>query len=493
MSLFKLNHLSYLVKVPLALCTVSILSALGVFAVTYYLIASHINAELLARVERLSSALATSARGAIARDEIWDVFQQVSALASRDSATQIIVVAQNSTILAASDPILYPLATTINTLPAGVVTIVRQSLENTMSAHKSGLFVFSNESSNKAFISASQVLSEDGEKLGAVVAYAAQDATLPKLRELGLLLTTLGALALSIIVPVGWWLGRSLVNPLNRLRIAMTDTNWQRHLPGAAAVQSNADEIVQLGSQFAVMQAEIARNQELETQIQAAERMALVGKLTASLAHEVNNPLGGMLNAISNLRLRGINDPYIEKTSNLLERGLRQIEESVAALMAQARREHTPLCEQDFDDLQLLSTPLAEQRSIRVSWRMQLGDAELSIRSVPIRQITLNLVLNAIQAADSWVSVRVDAINNQLRVVVRNDGVPFVYPATATTTLEPDASGRIGLGLWVCFRLAQQLNGNLSINAANNADERHESEGTCATLTIPLQPEVANA
>ena len=55
----RLDRLSYLVKVPLALCLVSILSALGVFAVTYYLVAAHINAELLARVEQLSGALAT--------------------------------------------------------------------------------------------------------------------------------------------------------------------------------------------------------------------------------------------------------------------------------------------------------------------------------------------------------------------------------------------------------------------------------------------------
>lgn len=486
----RLDRLSYLVKVPLALCLVSILSALGVFAVTYYLIAAHINAELLARVEQLSGALATSARGAIARDEIWDVYQQIAALVDRDSATQIIVVARDDTILVASDPVKYRLATAASTLPAALATIAKQAVDTNAPGRTSGLFAFSSGSANKAFISASQVLSEDGERLGAVIAYAAQDATLPKLRELLAQLTSLGALALAVIVPLGWWLGRSLVDPLNRLRLAMTDIEAKPSVVERAESQRGTDEIAQLGQQFAVMRAEITRNQALESQMQAAERMALVGKLTASLAHEVNNPLGGMLNAISNLRRRGISDPFIEKTSSLLERGLRQIEESVAALMAQARREHTSLTAQDFDDLQLLATPLANQRTIRVDWRVSLGANDLNIRSVPIRQIILNLVLNAIAAAHSQVTVRVEIVERNLRVIVRNDGVAFTVAVAAGLAPEPDASGRLGLGLWVCFRLAQQLNGTLTIKAAS---DMNDAGGTVATLNIPLQDEVTNA
>ncbi len=483
----RLDRLSYLVKVPLALCLVSIMSALGVFAVTYYLIAAHINAELLARVEQLSGALATSARGAIARDEIWDVYQQIAALVDRDSATQIIVVARDDTILVASDPVKYPLATAASTLPTALAAIAKQAVDASAPNRTSGLFALNNGSADKAFISASQVRSEDGERLGAVVAYAAQDATLPKLRELLARLTSLGALALAVIVPLGWWLGRSLVDPLNRLRLAMTDIEAKPSAIERAKSQRGTDEIAQLGQQFALMRAEISRNQALESQMQAAERMALVGKLTASLAHEVNNPLGGMLNAISNLRLRGINDPFIEKTSSLLERGLRQIEESVAALMAQARREHTLLTAQDFDDLQLLATPLAEQRSIRVDWRVNLGADELNIRSVPVRQIILNLVLNAIRAAESHVTVRAEIAERQLRVTVHNDGAAFSVAATADIAPESDANGRLGLGLWVCFRLAQQLDGTLSIEATS------AEGGTLATLTIPLQSETANA
>lgn len=490
LSPLRLDRLSYLVKVPLALCMVSILSALGVFAVTYYLIAAHINAELLARVEQLSGALATSARGAIARDEIWDVYQQIAALVDRDSATQIIVVARDNTILVASDPVKYPLATSASTLPSALAAIAKQAVDANAAGRTSGLFSLNSGNADKAFISASQVLSEDGERLGAVIAYAAQDATLPKLRELLARLTSLGALALAVIVPLGWWLGRSLVDPLNRLRLAMTDIEAKSPLAERPESQRGTDEIAQLGQQFAVMRAEITRNQALESQMQAAERMALVGKLTASVAHEVNNPLGGMLNAISNLRLRGISDPFIEKTSSLLERGLRQIEESVAALMAQARREHTSLTAQDFDDLQLLAAPLASQRTIRVDWQVSLLEKDLNARSVPVRQIILNLVLNAIAAAHSQVAVRVEIIERNLRVVVRNDGVAFTVPAATSLAPEPDASGRLGLGLWVCFRLAQQLNGTLTIKAASDLND---AGGTVATLNIPLQLEVTNA
>jgi len=243
--------------------------------------------------------------------------------------------------------------------------------------------------------------------------------------------------------------------------------------------QVGTDEISQLTRQFISMHAELHRARDLEMQMQIAERMAMAGKLASSLAHEVNNPLGGMLNAISNLRLKGISDPYVEKTANLLERGLQQIQDSISALMSQARREHTILTWNDFDDLQTLSEPIASKRDIDVVWQIVDDQRELGLRSVPVRQIVLNLVLNAINAALVRVEVQVKVVGQALHVRVKNDGGPFT--AIEDTAPTPDQYGRIGLGLWVCFRLTRQMGGTLTIEPTING------RGTVATFIAPLE------
>lgn len=472
-----LNRMSYLVKVPLALCIVSVLSALGIFIVTYYLLASYISAESFARVQQISSTLATTTRAAFARDDIWDLYQQVSAAVADDPATEILVLSEQG-IVVSSNPIKYPVASAIQTLPQSIVTLSGQAKAEGKS-HR--LFALQKPAEEMVYGAAAAVTSEDGDRLATVVVYSQQEATLPKLHDLLWRVIGYAALALTAVISLGWWLGRRLVQPLNTLRLAMAGMT-ESHAGAEAQHTSgkiDADEISQLTKQFIAMDMELKRNRDLEAQMQAAERMAMAGKLASGLAHEVNNPLGGMLNALSNLRRYGVTDPYVEKTANLLERGLRQIQESISALMAQARREHTLLTCKDFDDLQMLSEPIAATHRIEVKWNIACRGKELGIRSVPVRQIVLNLVLNAIYAARTRVHVQAEIINEALHIIIYNDGPAF--SAFAQPAPAPDRNGRLGLGLWVSFRLTQQLKGKLHIQPSSG------EEGTTAIFIAPLE------
>jgi len=148
--------------------------------------------------------------------------------------------------------------------------------------------------------------------------------------------------------------------------------------------------------------------------------------------------------------------------------------------MAQARREHTPLTLKDFNDLQLLTEPQARERNISVYWTITSPESELGIRAVPIRQIVLNLVLNAIKAAERQVTVLIVSDPVSLNIHVTNDGQSisaqreFVVPTQ-------DETGRTGLGLWVCFQLTKQLNGSLDIAPIPG------DGGTVAVFEAPLE------
>jgi signal transduction histidine kinase len=173
-----------------------------------------------------------------------------------------------------------------------------------------------------------------------------------------------------------------------------------------------------------------------------------------------------------------------KKTTNLLERGLKQIAESINALMSQARKEQTLLSTTDIEDLKTLSGSVADQKNININWTSAISTDEIQLRAIPVRQIILNLLLNAIHAAEAVVSVQIHLENNSLRCLVFNDGPGF--SAEFEELPKPSMDGRIGLGLWVSFRLTDQLGGMLHI-----APNEHPP-GTLAELLIPVGKHHAN-
>jgi signal transduction histidine kinase len=481
----KLAHFSYLIKVPLALCLVSFASAVGVFAVTYYLLSSYVSVELMTRMQQISNSVAQSSKLTIQRDEIWDLHQQIQSVVKADTGTTILILDSIGQIIVASDTHTYPVMSDSSMVPASVKDLVLLSLKEQNFTAK---ITMQPDDGNVFFASATAVLADDGEPLGSVVVYSKQDSVIPKFRDLLAKVISYGGIALCFIIPLGWWLGRRLVEPLKMLKNSMLSISKQNHSldQQLISIANGTDEISQLAAQFIAMNAELDRIKDLENQIQAAERMALTGRLASALAHEVNNPLGGMMNIIANLRLRGISDPHIEKTTNLLDRGLKQISESINALMSQARKEQTLLSTSDIEDLKTLSTSVADKQKIKINWTSTINKEEIQIRAIPVRQIILNLLLNAIHAAEEVVSVQIHLKNNRLLCLVFNDGPGF--SAEFEELPKSSTNGRTGLGLWVSFRLTDQLGGMLNI-----APNEYPS-GTLAELSIPIgEPHAKNS
>lgn len=134
--------------------------------------------------------------------------------------------------------------------------------------------------------------------------------------------------------------------------------------------------------------------------------------------------------------------------------------------------------------MKTLSASVADQKNIKLNWTATISTDEIQLRAIPVRQIILNLLLNAIHAAEAVVSVQIQLKNNILQCLVFNDGLGFSAEFEALP--KPSSDGRIGLGLWVSFRLTDQLGGRLHI-APNE-----QPPGTLAELSIPLGKHHAN-
>ncbi len=299
-------------------------------------------------------------------------------------------------------------------------------------------------------------------------------------------LTTALIIAL-LMAPAIYW-SRRLAEPLVKLSNCMSEIGSRdlEEIECALDIPKSNDELDQLHRQFRLMIAELREKQELEQQMVVAERLAAIGRFTAGIAHEINNPLGGMLTATNTLRTHGQLNPMAEKTVRLIERGLEQIRDTVGALLVEAKHESHPFSPVDLNDLRILVQPEAERRQVTLDWGQQIGQPT-DLPSTMLRQVLINLLLNAIAAAPKSGQVSCTSVirDHRVHIEVANTG-PQMSNETIAHLFEPFMSSRQegrGLGLWVTYQIVTELGGTIEVDSGE-FDTRF-------TVVIPLPIEDA--
>ncbi len=326
-------------------------------------------------------------------------------------------------------------------------------------------------------------LESEGTRVGDLFALLSDQPFLNRFHEilLGGVLVTSAVLAL--LLPIGWLWGRRIVTPLVHLAACMQRVEREDPRTLECPVPSGDDEIGQLGQRFAAMLSALSEQAELERRVLQAERLAAVGRVAAGVAHEVNNPLGGMLMAIDTYRGQDIGDARTKRLLDLLDRGLQQIQETVSALLVEARPDNRTLTGNDVEDVRTLVEPQLTRCTTAVSWVITINSTS-TLPATPVRQLLLNLVLNALNSAGETGSaaVRVTTHADQLHISVENRGQPLP-PERLEHLFEPFATPREqapGLGLWVCYQIVSQLHGRIEVDA--------ESDRTRVEVQLPLHP-----
>lgn len=458
---------SYRLKVPLALGLVALVAGIAVATTTYLLVFRYVEANAVAQAQRLARTLARSLAPPVLANDVWRAYQTVraSSLVSAPEAVpsvQVWVIDTQATVFVALDPQNYPLGTPISRLPAQLTAAARWIGE----AQRPGASYVREDEASSSLVVAERLIGEEETLLGGVIVQQERAISRAQARDVAERLALLGSITIILVAGLGWVGGRRMIRPLEKLRASMREAPTSNVRPAVAEVSHLNDEVGDLGSAFLGMMDEIDAKRQLEREMLNAERMASIGRLTAGIAHEVNNPLGGMLNAIVNRRLRGGVDEATERTMALLERGLQQIHSTVNALLNEARRELHELRDDDLHDLYLLLHPEAHGSDCVLDWRVQVP-AGGPLPSVPVRQVLLNLTLNAIAAAGAGgrVQVLAEQSKDEWRVRVANTGAAF--PAAQLAQLieaQPRSDdGRAGLGLWITARILHTVGGRLEL------------------------------
>lgn len=295
------------------------------------------------------------------------------------------------------------------------------------------------------------------------------------------------ATALAIVGSfLGWMFSRRMVKPIGDLTTAVEHIRTGR-LDGIAPIHSHEkDEIGHLVAAFNEMAAQLQEKEALSAQLQVAEKLAAIGRMVSGVAHEINNPLGGMKNALENLRLFSRNPDTSEESMQLLESGLKQIEAVVEALLAQHRGAGTigtcdPRC---LDDLFLLVRHDCELRHIRIDWQNELETPFLVPRA-QLQQVLTNLLINAVGAMpDGGILTFLATDRENTLVFVVEDTGSGMPQEQLDRIFEPFFTTRAdgtGLGLWVSMGLVQAMGGVIEV-------ESEPGRGTRFSIIIPKVP-----
>lgn len=257
------------------------------------------------------------------------------------------------------------------------------------------------------------------------------------------------------------------------------------------------DELDSVNDNFVLFCDRLKKSQDelLKTKAQThlSEKMASLGILTAGIAHEVNNPLGGMLNCVKSMRENPDDKEQVERYLPLLDKGLRQIEMTMRQLLNFGRTE--PL------KTRQVNTQLLFDECIQLlSYKLKNIDLDTSI-SVPteylldaeaLKQIIINIGLNAIQAMPDGgkLSIHCHDTGGDLLLKFQDTGegiteedLPHIFDPFFTTK---DVGEGTGLGLAVTYSLVQRMNGQISVESTPDA-------GTLFIITLPATPDRKNA
>lgn len=294
----------------------------------------------------------------------------------------------------------------------------------------------------------------------------------------------LAGLAVSIVTAVaGVWMIRRHLRPILAVTTHLEEVAAGR-LTDMAETNRESETFATLRRAFNQMVAAMRERESMAKRLAEQSRAAILGRLAATIVHEVKNPLGGMQTAVETLKKYGDDRVVREEAVGLIERGLETVEHVIDATLDSYKLpdKRRPLTARDIEDVNTLIEAEARQRGISFASDVDIPE-KTPLPAVETRQVLLNLLLNACRATARYgaVSLRATVRENDVRFEISDNG-PGLDPNTARALETGEGSETGGLGLSIVRKLVDRLNGSISIQAI-------EPHGTRLVVTLPLVPE----
>jgi len=237
---------------------------------------------------------------------------------------------------------------------------------------------------------------------------------------------------------------------------------------------------------------DMTETKKLEQRIRNSEQLASVGRLAAGVAHEINNPLGGILNCLYNLRKGTLSPSRQEEYRVSMEDGVRRVQKIVRQLLDFSQQHEPEFALTDInhvvDRVLVLTTHLFASNRIRLETGFGQGLPNVMVDRHMIEQVLMNLVLNAVQAMKDGggLTIRTSVVEGICLIEVRDTGsgippavLPRIFDPFFTTKSEGEGTG---LGLSVSLGIVERHGGKILVDS-------EVGKGTTFTLCLPVSRE----
>lgn len=222
--------------------------------------------------------------------------------------------------------------------------------------------------------------------------------------------------------------------------------------------------------------------ERLSEQLAKQDQQALLGRIAATLAHELRNPLTGMMTALQTIRMYGENTHSRSEALDFIDRGIQSLQ-GVAEATLKTYRPSAPgpdLESQDLYDVLLLVEPHAARKTVHAIHHLAPFPS-IKLDAFKIRQISLNLLLNAVQSSPAGGTVALEASyrDDVFTMKVSDEGEGLPQHVRNFLLAEDAALSDRSLGLEIVRRLTQDMNGEIAVY-------KQEGQGSTIELRFPL-------
>jgi two-component system NtrC family sensor kinase len=263
------------------------------------------------------------------------------------------------------------------------------------------------------------------------------------------------------------------------------------NLSAAIIYDTHGNEIASVGSFVDLsdrldMERALRRTQE---QLLQSEKLAAMGRLTSQIAHELNNPLYGIMNTLELLKTEISPE---SKRRKILEMALSEtvrlsdLLRKMLSFSKPDQEERQPVeINSVLDEILLLHEKQLKENDINIASTLSEGLGLVNASKNQLRQVFLNMIANARDAMPSGgtLSVITSGDQNAIKVEVSDSGIGIaeenmgkIFDSFFTTK---DEIKGVGLGLSVCYGFIKDHGGDIQVNS-------QVGNGTTFTVSLPV-------
>jgi signal transduction histidine kinase len=235
---------------------------------------------------------------------------------------------------------------------------------------------------------------------------------------------------------------------------------------------------------------DVTDKRKMEEQMRMADKLAALGQLSAGIAHEINNPLGGVRICFNNLMGTEMDEETKRTHVEVINSGLAKIQDIIGQLLDLSKKSALSVSKVSvnavIENVLKLTEYLLSKREVTVIKRLSPDVPELTVDQNKMEQVFLNIILNAVQAMDNGrpkqliIETSSDDWYCSASFADSGSGIP---EAVMPHIFEPFFSTKpvgegTGLGLSVSKSIVEQHSGKIIVQTSG--------QGARFTVRIPL-------